>query len=72
MFVPYYTLLNAAYNNGKPLEVNLNKESFDTYFKTTTELSAKLSYVVAYAQEKKLSYNDEKGWKALIDYYNNY
>jgi len=69
-FVPSYSLQNPSHNNGQPLEIKLNKENFDTYFKTTQELSSKWTQVVKFAQEKNLSYTEEKGWMSLIGYYN--
>jgi hypothetical protein len=69
-FVPSYTLQNPSHNNGQPVEIKLNKENFDTYFKTTQELSSKWTLVAKFAQEKNLSYSEEKGWVTLIGYYN--
>lgn len=70
IFQPTYTLLNPAYNNGKPMEVQLNRQAFDMYFKTTTLLSAAYNLMIKRSQDRNLSFNDEKGWTALMEYYN--
>jgi len=64
-----YTIIQKSYNNGKAVEVQLNRSSFDVYFKTTAKLIAAYTQVIKYAQDKNVSFTDEKGWAALITYY---
>ena len=72
IFQASYTLSNPFYNSGKPMEVQLNRQSFDMYFKTTTELWATYNQMIKRAQDKNLAFTDEKGWTALMEYYNIY
>ena len=70
IYVEAYTLISPAYNNGKPFEIQLNRQSFDAYFKTTPELWAIYSQMIKRSQDRNLSFTDEKGWTALMEYYN--
>ncbi len=70
IYQPTYTLLNLAYNNGKPMEVQLNRQAFDMYFKTTPLLSAAYDQMIKRAQDRNLSFTGEIGWTALMKYYN--
>lgn len=72
-FAPTYTIRNNySSNNGNPVEVTLNKESFDGYFqKNAPGLMQVWSRLVKYARDKKLSFSDEKTWSELINQYNN-
>ena len=70
IYQPTYTLLNPYYNNGKPIEVQLNRQAFDMYFKTTTALWATYNQMIKRSQDRNLSFTDEKGWTALMEYYN--
>ena len=65
-----YTITQKSYNNGKTVAVQLSRPSFDTYFKTTAKLSDAYPQMIKYAQDKNISFTDEKGWAALITYYN--
>jgi hypothetical protein len=73
-FVTSYTLSkrgDASFNNGKPLKIQLNKESFEQAFpKTSSEASAKWNSLNKYVTNRKISLTDEKGWIAAVNYYN--
>jgi len=70
MYLTTYTMWNAAYNNGKAIDIKLTKEAFDSYFRTTPELSARYNQLIKYAQDQKLSFADEKAWASLMDFFN--
>ncbi len=60
-----------SFNNGKPFEVQLGKESFDAFFqKSSPELSQKWTQLVKFAQDKKLSFSDEQTWSDVLNYFN--
>ncbi len=73
-FVTSYTLSksgDASFNNGKPLKIQLNKQSFDQAFpKTSSEAAAKWNSLNKYVTNRKISLTDEKGWIAAVNYYN--
>jgi hypothetical protein len=71
LFVPTYTITQKMYNNGKPVNVQMNRESFENYFKSTTALYAAYNRILKYAQDKNISFTDENGWAALLKNYNN-
>lgn len=70
MYLTSYTMWNAAYNNGKAIDIKLTKEAFDSYFRTTPELSAWYNQLIKYAQDHQLSFTDEKAWTSLMDFFN--
>lgn len=70
MYLTVYTLRNAAYNNGAAIDIKLTREAFDSYFKTTPELSARYNQLIKYAQDQKLSFADEKAWTSIMDFFN--
>ncbi len=70
MYLTFYTLRNAAYNNGTAIDIKLTREAFDSYFRTTPELSARYNQLIKYAQDQKLSFADEKAWTSLMDFFN--
>ena len=62
---------NPGFNAGKPLQITLNKDTFDNYFlRTVPELAPAWPQLVKYAQEKKLSFSEEQGWIDVLNYYN--
>jgi hypothetical protein len=62
---------NRNFNGGKPFEVKLSKDAFDTYFlKSSPELAQKWPQLVKYAQDKQLSFTDEQTWILVLKYYN--
>ncbi|MEN9684773.1 MAG: hypothetical protein RLZZ28_559 [Bacteroidota bacterium] len=69
-----YTLSNftdRSLNNRKPISVAISKNSFDSVFtKTTAELAAKYPSLNKFIAEKNISLADEKGWIAVLNYYN--
>jgi hypothetical protein len=71
LFVPTYTITQKLYNNGKPLSVQMTQQSFENYFKTTTVLYAAYNRILKYAQDRNISFTEEKGWTALLKNYNN-
>ncbi len=70
IYAAHYTITNVLHNSGKPVEVALNKQGFDTYFTATPLLSASRPRLLAYAEAMKLSFTEEKGWTVLMNYYN--
>ena len=71
LFVPTYTITQKTYNNGKPVNVQLNRQSFENYFKSITALYAAYNRILKYAQDKNISFTDENGWATLLKNYNN-
>jgi hypothetical protein len=71
LFVPTYTITQKSYNNGKPVPVQINRQSFENYFKSTEPLYAAYSRILKYAQDMNISFTDENGWAALLKNYNN-
>jgi hypothetical protein len=65
-----YTITQKLYNNGNPVGVQLNRQSFDNYFKTTAKLSAAYTRVIKHAQSRNISFDTDQGWADLITYYN--
>jgi hypothetical protein len=70
LFVPTYTITQKSYNNGRPVNVQMNRQSCENYFKTTPALYAAYKRILKYAQDKNISFEDENGWAALIKNYN--
>lgn len=75
-FVATYFILdnsNRSFNSGNPSEIKLTKEAFTDYFqKSSSETAQKWEMLMRYAQNKKLSFTEEKGWAALVGRYNNF
>ena len=69
-FSQHYTILNKAFDQPKPFEVQLTKAAFDSYFQSTTELSRKWPMLITRAQERKWLFTSEEGWTSLIEYCN--
>ena len=72
--VTTYKLLDRydqTFNNRNPLMVTLTKQSFDNVFtNTTTDMAAKLPLLNKFIDENKLVLSEEKGWVAVVNYYN--
>lgn len=58
------------FNNRKPLNVSLSKQSFDNAFANTIEMAAKLPLLNKFINENKLVLSEENGWVAIVNYYN--
>lgn len=58
------------FNNRNPLMVTLSKQSFDNAFANTIEMAAKLPLLNKFINENKLVLSEEKGWVAVVNYYN--
>jgi hypothetical protein len=62
---------DATFNNSKPVRIGMSRKSFDsvcTYI--STEMTAKRVLLDKYVAEQKISLDTEKGWIALVKYYN--
>jgi hypothetical protein len=68
-----YTLLarNSSFNNGKPFNITLSKESFDNYFqKSSAAMNERWPRLIGFAQNNRLSYTEEESWIRIINYLN--
>lgn len=64
---------SALLNNGQPVSIQLNPQSFESLFtKTTPTLSAKWAFISKYVKDKKLQLTEESGWVAALGYFNLY
>jgi hypothetical protein len=60
-----------AFNNRKPVRIGLSRKSFDSVFTyVSAEMSAKRVILDKYITDQKISLDNEKGWVALVRYYN--
>ena len=73
-FVAVYSVAktnDASFNNRKPIQVSLSRQSFDSVFtKTSSDLAAKWNQLNKYVESNKISLSDEKGWMNVINYFN--
>jgi hypothetical protein len=73
-FETFYTLVkykDPTFNNRKPVRIGLSRKSFDSVFTyVSAEMSAKRVILDRYLAEQKISLDNEKGWIALVRYYN--
>jgi hypothetical protein len=73
-FVAVYSLSksnDASFNNRKPIQISLSRQSFDSVFtKTTSDLAAKWALMNKYIESNKVSLTNEKGWIDVIGYFN--
>ncbi len=72
--ITYYTLSktsDASFNNRKPIRIGLSRQSFDSVFtKTSAEMAGKWNKLNKYVTDHNISLTTEKGWIAIVDYYN--
>ncbi len=70
----FYTLIKSkdpTFNNGKPIKIGLSRKSYDSVFTyVSAEASAKRPILDKYITEQKISLDSEKGWIALVRFYN--
>ncbi len=73
-FVALYSLAktnDASFNNRKPIQISLSRQSFDSVFtKTNSELAGKWNQLNKYIESNKVLLSDEKGWINVISYFN--
>jgi hypothetical protein len=73
-FVAHYSLAktdDASFNNRKPIQISLSRQSFDSVFtKTSSDLAGKWNQVNKYIESNKILLSDEKGWMNVINYFN--
>lgn len=73
-FVPVYNLSKSndpTFNNRQPVQISLSRQSFDSVFtKTNAELSGKWNLLNKYVENNKIVLSEEKGWVAVISYFN--
>lgn len=61
----------SQFNNGKPLDIKLNRDSFDgAFIRSSADIAGKSTQLNRFLQEKNIALTDEKGWISLIHYYN--
>lgn len=70
LYQVHYAIINPLYNNGAPIEVSLNLESFEKYFSTTARLSAVMPRILIYAEAMHIPFTSEKSWTLLLNFYN--
>lgn len=73
-FVPFYYVRkpsDAGFNNRKPVQVSLSKQSFDSVFtKTTADLATRWPALSKYIEANKISLTTESGWVSAITHFN--
>lgn len=72
-FVPVYSLQknDAGFNNRKPVQVSLSRQSFDSVFtKTTSDLATRWPLLNKYIEENRLTLTTENDWIAIITWFN--
>lgn len=73
-FVAVYSLAkttDASFNNRKPIQISLSRQSFDSVFtKTSSDMAAKWNQLNKYIESNKILLSDEKGWMNVINYFN--
>ncbi len=73
-FVAVYSLAktdDASFNNRKPIQISLSRQSFDSVFtKTSSDLAAKWNQLNKYIESNKILLSEEKGWMNVISYFN--
>jgi hypothetical protein len=75
LFTTNYSVVNStsrASDNSKVVSISLNRESFEMVFtRGTTDMTDKLPTLNKFISDKNISLTEEKGWVAVLDYYNN-
>lgn len=72
-FVPVYSLQknDAGFNNRKPVQISLSRQSFDSVFtKTTSDLASRWPLLNKYIEENRLTLTTENDWISLITWFN--
>jgi len=73
-FVAIYSLAksnDASFNNRKPIQISLSRQSFDSVFtKTSSDLNAKWGVLNKYIESNKLLLTEERTWINLVNYFN--
>lgn len=73
-FVSVYHLSksnDASFNNRQPVQISLSRQSFDSVFtKTNAELAGKWNQLNKYVENNKIVLSEERGWVAVISYFN--
>ena len=73
-FAPVYHLSksnDASFNNRQPIQISLSRQSFDSVFsKTNAELAGKWNQLNKYVENNKIVLSEERGWVAVISYFN--
>ncbi|MBI2282608.1 MAG: hypothetical protein HYU71_02755 [Bacteroidetes bacterium] len=72
-FVPVYSLQknDAGFNNRKPVQVSLSRQSFDSVFtKTTSDLASRWPLLNKYIEENHLTLTTENDWISIITWFN--
>lgn len=72
-FVSVYSLQkdDAGFNNRKPIQVSLSRQSFDSVFtKTTSDLASRWSLLNKYIEENRLTLTTENDWVSVISWFN--
>jgi hypothetical protein len=65
-------LTNKEFNNSKPVKIGLSRKSFDSVFTHgSAEMVGKYPALNRYINENKIQLDQEKGWIAVINYFNN-
>ncbi len=74
LFKAVYTLANnenASSHNGKKITVTLSKSSLENFFSTNGDIAPQWAAVNKFITDNKLSLDEEKGWVAAIQHFNN-
>lgn len=72
-YVPVYSLQknDAGFNNRKPVQVSLSRQSFDSVFtKTTSDLASRWALLNTYIEENRLTLTTENDWITIITWFN--
>lgn len=60
-----------SFNNRQPVAIGLSRKSFDSVFtRGSSELAAKYPMLNKYVNDNNISLTDEKGWIAVVKYFN--
>jgi hypothetical protein len=60
-----------SFNNRKPVKIGLSRKSFDSVFtRGSAEMNSKYPLLNKYVSDYKISLDEEKGWIAVIKYFN--
>lgn len=74
-FIPRYFLRkknDPGFNNRKPLQVALSKQSFDSVFtRTSSDMAARWPALSRYLEDNRISLTTEQGWITAITHFNN-
>lgn len=72
-FIAIYSLQknDAGFNNRKPVQVSLSRQSLDSVFtKTTSDLATRWPLVNRYIEENHLTLTTENDWISIISWFN--